>query len=392
MRLCSTEDLRPGMKIARDIHDDQLELIAATGLVLDMKAISRLVILEVQDVYVDELGTEDILPAEMVSDLTRRRTHKLLKRTFDDLLNVADMAHLTGQDVMTVLQYDDRYANAVKLPHFREVIHTTIDDMLRLNIHTFETPLVRNYLNRTYEHALNVSILAIMLGRAFHYSPDELIVLGTASMLHDLGKHAFPALINRPLRDLDPTEQLQLHLHPDAGALIVSRTAHHAALELATIRQHHEQPDGRGYPGKFTSSNEPPLKARVVRPSEIFRMAEILAVANAYDNLINGDLQVPPMSPAKALESLVRGAGALYNRSVVSKACELINLYPAGSIVEVTIGDASFGTGARGVVRRSSGTNFRKPEVLVLWDPRGNRITPRILDLNRHQGVEIALV
>ncbi|MBI5059466.1 HD domain-containing protein [candidate division KSB1 bacterium] len=380
------------MKIARDICDEQLELIAAAGLVLDMKAISRLVILEVQDVYVDEAGTEDIVPAEMVSDLTRRKTHKLLKRTFDDLLNIADLADLAGQDVMTVLQYDDRYSNAVKLQSFREVIHTTIDDLLKLNVNTFETPLVRNYLNRSYEHALNVSILAIMLGRAFHFSPDELIVLGTASMLHDLGKHVFPALINRPLRDLNPEEHRQLHLHPDAGALIVSKTAQNATLELAAIRQHHEQPDGRGYPGKLTSSNDAPLKARVVWPSEIFRMAEILAVANAYDNLINGDLQVPPMSPAKACECLVRGAGSLYNRAVVSKACELINIYPAGSIIEVTVGDAHFAPGCRGVVRRSAGTNFRKPEVLMIWDPRGARQTPRILDLNRHPGVQISLV
>jgi hypothetical protein len=52
-----------------------------------------------------------------------------------------------------------------------------------------------------------------------------------------------------------------------------------------------------------------------------------------------------------------------------------------------------FDTGMRGVVRRSVGQRLRKPEVLILWDKRGNRLTaPRALDMNIYQDVEIDLM
>ena len=42
MRLCATKDLRPGMRIARDVCDDRLELLIAAGICLDLRIIERL--------------------------------------------------------------------------------------------------------------------------------------------------------------------------------------------------------------------------------------------------------------------------------------------------------------------------------------------------------------
>ncbi|MDD5088958.1 MAG: HD domain-containing protein [bacterium] len=393
MRLCSTKDLCPGMQVARDICDERLELLIAAGIELDLRMIQRLADLEIADVYIHEPGTDDIIPRDdVVSDKTRRKTHKLLQRTFGDLTSLADMSEFANEDVVTILQYDDRFANAVSVSHFHEVVHSTVDDLFVRHEDIFETPVVKRYLDRKYEHALNTSVLAIMLGRAFHYPPEKLVVLGTSSMLHDVGKLIFPKLTSKHYRDLTSEERRRLRLHPAAGAAILSRGGGNTALEQATIRQHHEQQDGRGYPLGLMGDNLPPVESRAPRHREIIRYAEILAVANAFDNLINGDLVVEPMSPVKAMETLVRGAGTLYNRAVVSEALRIINVYPVGSIVEIRIGDQLFETGARGVVRRGNHQYLNRPEILVLWDRRGQRCAPRVLDLNQHPGVEIELV
>jgi response regulator RpfG family c-di-GMP phosphodiesterase len=357
------------MRIARDVCDDRLELLIAAGIRMDTRIIERLVDLEVDDVYVEEPGTEDIVPEpELISDKTRRRTHKLLKRTFDEVMNIADMTEFANEDAITILQFDDRYANAVKVSSFHEVVQSTIEELFARREEMFEAPIVKTYLSRSYEHALNTA------------------------MLHDIGKLIFPDLANKPLRDLSPAESKRLRVHPAAGALIISRSAPLSNLEQAAIRQHHEQQDGRGYPLRLIGTNEPPLRVRVQGNREVFRFAEVLAVANTFDNLINGDLVVEAMSPARAMETLVRGAGSLYNRAVVSKALEIINVYPVGAIVEITAGTMLFGEGMRGVVRRASGKGLKRPEILVLWDRRGQRVTPRILDLNTQTGVEIELV
>jgi HD-GYP domain-containing protein (c-di-GMP phosphodiesterase class II) len=382
------------MRIARDICDDRLELLIAAGFLLSERVIDRLVELEVDDVYIEEPGTEDIHPdPEMISDKTRRRTHKLLKRTFDDLANLADMQEIANEDVITILQYDDRYSNAVSVSSFHEVVHSTVEDLFSSHVDMFQTPVVKTYLNRSYEHCLNTAVLSIMLGRAFGYAQEELLTLGAAAMLHDLGKLVLPGLAEKPLRDLSLEEMRLMRLHPAAGAMILARSSNNTSLEQVTIRQHHEQQDGRGYPLKLTGNNEAPIKVRVSHSQQIFRFAEILTVANTFDNLINGDLIVEAMSPVRAMETLVRGAGSLYNRAVVSKALELINVYPIGSIVEITLGNLLFETGMRGVVRRSTGTRQQKPEIMVMWDKRGNKLNvPRILDMNTNRGVEIDLV
>jgi HD-GYP domain-containing protein (c-di-GMP phosphodiesterase class II) len=354
--------------------------------------IERLEALEVDDVYVEEPGTEDIVPDEMISDRTRRKAHKLLRRTFTELMNAAEMSDVASEDVTTLLQYDDRFSNAVSLSTFRETVLTTMEDLLAYHVEIFETPSVKRYLNRTYEHALNTSILSVMIGRAFAYSPDELISIGTAAMLHDVGKMIFPKLVDKKFRDFTPEEAKKMRAHPLAGALIISKTAHNTNLEQATIRQHHEQQDGRGYPAKLVGSNLEPVKWRVKRPNEIFRMAEILSVANAFDNLINGDLIVPPMSATHAMETLVRGAGSLYNHAVVAKALDLINLYPVGSIVEIRVGNMKFPSGCQGVVRRGIGPNAKRPEIMVIWDEFHRKSTPRICDLSRYPDIQVELI
>lgn len=395
MRLCSIDELRPGMKVARDVCDDRLELVIASGLILDLRMIERLEILEVEDIYIEESGTEEIVPADMVSDRTRRHAHKLLKRTFDDLMNISEMRDFASEDVTTILQYDNRYANAVRITSFREIIHTTVEDLFQHNVEAFETPLIKYYLNRSYEHALNVTLLSLLIGRAFGFAHDELLALGTAAMLHDVGKLLYPQLVNRKLSELDQDEIRRLRNHPETGALILKSTADRAdrtSVEQAAIRQHHEQQDGRGYPAHLTGTNEPPVRWRVQQHRHIFRFAEILQVANTFDNLINGDLLVSAMTPASAVESLVRGAGPVYNRAVVSKALELINVYPVGSMVEIKLGAVGFPTGLKGVVRRSAGNCFHRPEILLLWDRNGDRIPPRTLDLDKHAGIEIDLI
>jgi HD-GYP domain-containing protein (c-di-GMP phosphodiesterase class II) len=392
MRLCSIQELRPGMKIARNVTDDRLELIVASGIILDLRMITRLESLEVDDVYIEESGTEDIVPEDMISDQTRRHTHKLLRRTFSELMNISEMTDLASDDVTTILQYDDRYSKALKLQSFHEAVHTTIEDLMAYHVEVFETPTVKRYLNRNYEHALNTSILSIMIGRSFNYVAEDLVALGAAAMLHDIGKLVYPSISDKKLIDLTPDELKKLRFHPEAGALIVSKSAVNTNIEQATIRQHHEQQDGRGYPSRLAGSNIEPVKWRVKRNNEIFRMAEILAVSNAFDNLLNGDLVVAPMTPAQAIESLVRGAGTIYNHAVVSKAMELINIYPVGSMVEIKTGNMMFPAGMRGVVRRGAGINLKRPEIMLIWDNNRRRITPRILDLSHYLDIVVDLV
>jgi HD-GYP domain-containing protein (c-di-GMP phosphodiesterase class II) len=392
MRLCPLNDLREGMVVARPVYDDRLDFLLSAGQRLSETMINRLRQLEVFDIYIEEAGTEDIEPPVSVSQKTRRRAQRLLRRTFDELTNIAELNQAANEDVGTLLSKDGRYRNAVQTSALRDVIKRTLSELINNNTQTFEVSYMHSYLNYHYEHALNTMILSLVIARGFHFSEEELLQLGLGALLHDLGKIAWPKLAQKRRPELSDDEVATLQKHPIVGAKIIGATVSNSSIEQAAVRCHHERQDGKGYPYGLTGSNREPLRQRVARPDEIFRMAEIIAVANAFDNLQKGVYSGEPLSPIQAAEALVRQAGPEFNTSVVNKAVSLINVYPVGALVVVKFGNDHVPTGLRGVVRRVASENLKRPGIVLLWNQRGHRIAPLIVDLDTMPDIQIELI
>jgi hypothetical protein len=103
MRLISVEDLVPGMVIARSIYDDNYRLLVSGGVALDPKIIDRLKKQGFFQVYIEEPGTEDIIPPELVSEKVRHQTSRLLNRSFDNIKTAAEIKQVTVADVNKLL-------------------------------------------------------------------------------------------------------------------------------------------------------------------------------------------------------------------------------------------------------------------------------------------------
>lgn len=392
MRLCPIEDLKEGMIVARPVYDDRLDFLLSAGQRVNQTIINRLKQLEVFDIYIEEPGTEDIHPPAFVSQKTRRRAHRLLRRTFDEMMNIADLSRTAKKDVMTLLQKDRRYRNTVRVDALKDVIKRTLGELISNNTDTFEVSFVHSYLNYHYEHALNTMILSLVIARGFGYSEEELLQLGFAALLHDIGKMVWPELAKKRRTELSREEIETLKQHPAVGARIIEITFQNSAVEQAGVRCHHERQDGKGYPNGLVGSNREPFRQRIARHDEIFRMAEIIAVADAFDNLQKGEYTGESLSPIQAAETLVHQAGVVFNKKIVDKGISLINVYPIGALVEVKFGNNHFPPGTRGVVRRIASENLERPEIVLLWDSNGQRISPQVIDLDKTHDIQIELV
>lgn len=392
MRLCSIENLREGMIVARPVYDDRLDFLLSAGQELSKMIIARLRKLEVFDLYIEEPGTEDIAPPVLISQKTRRRAHRFLKRTFDKLMDIAELSQAAQEDVMILLKRDRRYQNTVRVNSLRDIIKQTLDDLISNNAETFEVSFMNSYLNYNYEHALNTMILSLVIARGFQYSQEELMQLGLAALLHDIGKMVWPDLAKKRRLELEQDDAEMLKKHPIVGARILDITIPDSAVEQAGIRDHHERQDGKGYPNALVGSNREPIRHRVAGHNEIFRMAEIIAVANAFDNLQRGEYSEASLAPVQAAETIVHQAGTLFNKTVVSKAISLINVYPIGAVVTVKFGNNHVPVGTRGVVRRVASENLKRPEVIFLWNRKGHRISPQVVDLDAAPDIQIELV
>ena len=123
-----------------------------------------------------------------------------------------------------------------------------------------------------YFHTLNVSVVALMIGKAKGYNTQQLKDLSFAALFHDIGKIKIPVAILRKQAALTVPEANYLKLHTKYGVDIVTAIEGFPDSAKRVIGQHHEMNDGSGYPEGLTEDG-------------IDEFAKIVAVANAFDNL-----------------------------------------------------------------------------------------------------------
>ncbi len=129
----------------------------------------------------------------------------------------------------------------------------------------------------TRGHVERVSAYAVELGRRAGVSADELVVLRTGGIVHDIGKVAVPdQILNKPDRLL-PAERELVERHPAVGYDILQPLRTFRDV-LPVVRWHHERPNGTGYPDGLCG-DAIPLVARIVAVADVF---DALSTARAY--------------------------------------------------------------------------------------------------------------
>ncbi|MFN4148727.1 MAG: HD-GYP domain-containing protein [Rhodocyclaceae bacterium] len=103
-------------------------------------------------------------------------------------------------------------------------------------------------------------------------TPVDPLQLTAAVHMHDIGMLFVPQAIWLKSDRLDAAEMAQVRDHPLLGAGLLERMSDWAAA-AEMVRQHHEKPDGRGYPAG--------LKGDTICPG-----AKILAIVDAFEAIM----------------------------------------------------------------------------------------------------------
>jgi HD-GYP domain-containing protein (c-di-GMP phosphodiesterase class II) len=137
-----------------------------------------------------------------------------------------------------------------------ELILTNLSEILRADYNT-------------YTHSVNVSLLAMALGRHLKLTVQRVQALGMAGMLHDLGRAKIPPEIQNKPGPLDEQEWALIRSHPHWSHRLLS-PVHSASMEvLKAVLHHHGNADGSGYPHGIRAER-PPLAARLLRLADAF--------------------------------------------------------------------------------------------------------------------------
>ncbi len=175
---------------------------------------------------------------------------------------------------------------------------------------------------RSSMHAVNVSVVSLLLGRACGLSPELLFDLGLGAMLHDIGKIELPDRLRWPSAQLSGAEQ-QLYQEHVAHGLALGKKMGLTKEVLLVIAQHHERADGKGYPLHLAGER-------------ISQAARIVALVNYYDGLCNPGNPAAALTPHEALSHIFAHAKAHFDPATLSTFIRMMGVYPPGSVVQLS--------------------------------------------------------
>ncbi|WP_022850749.1 HD-GYP domain-containing protein [Limisalsivibrio acetivorans] len=224
---------------------------------------------------------------------------------------------------------------------------------------------LKDFDDYTYVHSLNVSILAISIGRRLGKSPEELDRLGLAGLLHDAGKMRIPEkILNKPGK-LDAREFEYMKKHPELGYDIVKKSGRNVSEDvLVSILQHHEKADGTGYPGGLYGR-------------QISSFAKIVSIADVYDAITSDRVYNQRRSPSEALKLIFSGSGTHFDKTLVKFFINIMGIYPVGTLTLLDSDELA-------VVFKQEGEDIMRPKVIVVTDKEGKQIDPVIFDLKEN--------
>ena len=221
--------------------------------------------------------------------------------------------------------------------------------------------------DRMAAHALNVTVISMLVGRSFGLDDVAMCSLGMGALLHDIGKLDLPERVRHHDARFSPAETAAWREHVAIG-LGLGRRLGLSAEVLTVLAQHHEHADGSGFPLHIGGAAMSPL-------------ARIVAVVDTYDSLCNPGSTASALTPHEAVQTLYAQGRHRFDAAVLGAFIRMIGVYPAGSLVQLT-------DDRHALVVAVNSTRPLKPRVLV-HDPRVPRDEALVLDLQREQGLGI---
>jgi putative nucleotidyltransferase with HDIG domain len=216
-------------------------------------------------------------------------------------------------------------------------------------------------------HAMNVTVISLLMGRSFGLSEADMLDLGVGAMLHDIGKLDLPERV-RHRDDQFSGAELRFYEEHVANGVGHARKMGLSSGATLVIAQHHEHADGSGFPLR-------------VNTDRMTACSRIVSLVNRYDNLCNPNLAAKALTPHESLSLMFAQGKSKFDTAVLGAFIRMMGVYPAGSTVQLTDDRYAMVVGV-------NSTRPLKPRVLV-HEPGVPRDEALVLDLESRPGLGI---
>jgi HD-GYP domain-containing protein (c-di-GMP phosphodiesterase class II) len=253
----------------------------------------------------------------------------------------------------------------ISLKRGRTLIQLAVDTFIEDEAALIALTRVKNHHGYLANHMTNACLYALSLGNRIGLTRRQLLDLGTAGLVYDIGMFLVPREVRDKAETLTADEREMIMQHPlrGADALLRAQETGEANRICAIVAAEHHLV---GYP-----------RAVQGRPN---LFTAIMAIADAYDALTTDRPFRPSLSHGEALKILYGGAGG-HDRLLVKAFANVIGLYPAGVLVELDSGEIAV------VAQQSSDPRMGlRPRVKIVVDASGSSVEGTIIDLVETHG------
>ena len=159
-------------------------------------------------------------------------------------------------------------------------------------------------------HAATTMHYSVEVGRKLGLGADEIAGIKLGALFHDVGKIGVPeSLLSKP-DELTDEEWVEMRAHPTIGASLLGNVPMLDRIRPIVLA-HHENFDGTGYPAGL-------------KGSEIPLAAQIISVADSYDEMTSERPYRIALRPKQALRELRANAGTQFNPVVVEAFIQVV--------------------------------------------------------------------
>lgn len=240
------------------------------------------------------------------------------------------------------------------------LVSDIVDTLLEDNNVTLHLMNGKSEFEDIYFHSLNVAVIAMMIAKVKQFDAEKIKQLAFAALFHDMGKIKVPAAIIRKSTRLTEPERNYLRQHTKYGVDLANNITNFPEEAKLVMANHHELVDGSGYP-------------QGLKGEQIDELSQVIAVANAFDNLCHTAIVEDQKIPYVALSYLYKNCKQQYNSENLSILIKFMGVYPPGTVVQLS-------NEMVGLVISVNSANLLYPNILI-YDPSVPRTQAPIIDL-----------
>lgn len=317
----NVENLTPEMVLNQDVYTSGGNLLISSGTQLTNALILKLLEFGIRQVTIHDIHPENT-------------DYQNFERNYEEAVDkIKDSFKIA------------RYEKTVNMSEFENVVDGLLDKAKSGRGVLSYMKLIEQKDSYTLQHSINVSIAAMLMGKWLNYSEQDIKTLGTAAILHDIGKLFIPDNIINKTAKLNESEFKIMKNHSMLGYKLLKDSNVTNDLILNAVLMHHERFNGTGYPFKLTGF-------------KISEFARILAICDVYDAVTSNRVYKHKENPLEGLKVIFEdsyngldpylckvflnnvivaycGSNAVLNDGTVGKIIKIVPEYPTRPWVAV---------------------------------------------------------